>query len=303
LLVIACRNDRRWSKVWLLAFATEFFLGIAGFFAGFRTVFIVTILALFASQRLAFRQYLYIFAMAILCIWVGIAWTAVKTDFRDYLNEGTGQQIVTKPYLERAATLGAMVVDIDKYSYAKAAQVMVGRIGYVEIFGYVLDNVPSFMPHADGELWSAALSHVLAPRLFFPEKPGLVSDSELTNQYTGMQFASDAEGTSVSMGYAVEAYIDFGWPYMYIPLVLIGLFWGALYRLLSLSSTRGGVLISSAFSLPPFLALLSFEASFVKLFGGILTVFLVCFATRLAIGSRLHAYLTRQQTVGAREAL
>jgi len=48
--------------------------------------------------------------------------------------------------------------------------------------------------------------------------------------YTGLALASAAQGTSISMGYMVESYIDFGPVFMYVPIFLLGTLWGGMYR-------------------------------------------------------------------------
>ena len=46
-------------------------------------------------------------------------------------------------------------------------------------FSYVLERVPSLLPHENGMLTRRALLHILVPRIFFPEKLNLGSDSWL----------------------------------------------------------------------------------------------------------------------------
>ena len=98
------------------------------------------------------------------------------------------------------------------------------------MFAYVLKRVPDSIPHENGKLWGKAIRHVLMPRIFFPEKARLRSDSELTMIYTGLVLASDAQGTSISMGYMAESYVDFGSVFMYVPILILGALWGGIYR-------------------------------------------------------------------------
>jgi hypothetical protein len=67
------------------------------------------------------------------------------------------------------------------------------------------------------------------PRLLFPDKRA-INDSELTVHYTGLNLAGAEEGTSISMGFMAEAYIDFGPLGMFFPIFALGLVLGGLYR-------------------------------------------------------------------------
>ena len=68
------------------------------------------------------------------------------------------------------------------------------------------------------------------PRMFFPEKLRFKADSELTIIYTDLVLASDSRGTSISMGYMAENYVDFGPVLMYVPVLILGALWGGIYR-------------------------------------------------------------------------
>ena len=72
-------------------------------------------------------------------------------------------------------------------------------------------NVPNDLPFQDGAHIGATVIHVLQPRLFFPDKPPLLSDTDVVEKYTGLHFGdSSSAGISVSLGYLAELYIDFG---------------------------------------------------------------------------------------------
>ena len=48
--------------------------------------------------------------------------------------------------------------------------------------------------------------------------------------YTGSRVAGTEEGTSIGIGYMAESYIDFGPIYMFVPILLLGVFYGLIYR-------------------------------------------------------------------------
>ena len=87
------------------------------------------------------------------------------------------------------------------------------------------------LPHTDGAIFGAALVHIVTPRIFFPNKGELMSDSDMVRKYSNMQVAGREHGTSIAFGYAAESYIDFGVPLMFAPVFAFGVFIGFMYVL------------------------------------------------------------------------
>ena len=139
----------------------------------------------------------------------GIVWSAIKGEYRAYVSGGEHAQIVTVGFGDRMAKLGELVSALDREALADGADRLVKRITYVEFFGAVLLYVPAVAPHEDGAIWWDAIIRPFMPRLFFPDK-GIIDDSERTNKYTGLGVSGSDVGTSISIGYFGEAYIDFG---------------------------------------------------------------------------------------------
>ena len=48
--------------------------------------------------------------------------------------------------------------------------------------------------------------------------------------YTGSRVAGTESDTSIGIGYMAESYIDFGPIYMFTPILLLGVFYGLIYR-------------------------------------------------------------------------
>src|SRR5262249_59066336 len=94
-----------------------------------------------------------------------------------------------------------------------------------------VERVPSQVRHADGEILKSALVHIVTPRVLFPSKPELQSDSEKVRKYSGVMVAGAEQNTSIAFGYAAEAYIDFGVPEMFLPVLGFGVAVGLLYTL------------------------------------------------------------------------
>jgi hypothetical protein len=271
----------------LAAFAIELAFGFGEYFSSFRTVFFVTILALVASgKRFSGKQITLVLTLTSVLFAVSLAWTSIKTEYRDYLSGGQRAQIVTRGYVERIQKLFDMVSELEKEDMGDALQDMADRISYVDFFGRALITVPSRVPHEDGGMWGGALRHIFMPRLLFPDKPVLLNDSEITGHYTGLRFGGASEGTTVSIGYVAESYIDFGAYWMFIPILGLGFLWGTIYRFF-LSRGKTSQLMGYGLAVVVLLGALTFEITFTKLLGGVITSFLVAFVVQKFIVKKL----------------
>ena len=166
----------------------------------------------------------------------------------------------------------ASVLDADKVVNGLVGAAL--RISYIEIPSYVMQRVPDILPYQYGALWGDAIYEVLTPRLLFPGKPILPSDSVRTNRYTGKNY--ETVGTSVSIGYLIESYIDFGvFGALIIPFVL-----GMLYSLIAQHVLKLGGRYDLTFCIAAlivlFLPVQQFEISNIKLFPGMLWNWIVC---------------------------
>ncbi len=162
-------------------------------------------------------------------------WQAVKTEYRLFLNQGTGQQVVMVSISERFAFLAKSASGVELLDISNGIVTGMQRLGYLDFFALSLLAVPSQIPHENGGLWFGAIKHTVMPRLLFPDKP-VWNESERTMRYTQVRVAGENEGTAISLGYPAESYIDFGMYGMFIPIFLLGLFFGWVYRWFS---TRG----------------------------------------------------------------
>ena len=253
------------------AVAFEFVAGI-GFFSGFKTVLFVSLIVYFTA-RPALRPSAVLSGAALVgvILVVGVAWTVVKPEYREFLNQGSGQQETVVSQDEATDMLIRLVSDLTLDDLVYGLDPLFTRVAYVDFFSLTLDYVPAVIPHEDGELWAGAVRHVLQPRLLFPDKPALSSDSERTMFYTGAHVADD--GTSISIGYMGESYIDFGRIGMFAPIFLIGLLWGLIYAYFVRNARS--TLVGYAFATALLVQAYQFEIVGTKLLGGILAKFIV----------------------------
>jgi hypothetical protein len=267
------RPDRQ-IDLFAIAFAIEMILGVGGFFSDFKTAFFVSFIAMLASNsRVTPVRGLSAVCALSLLIYMSLIWTAVKIDYRRFVGGESNTQAVEVGYQERIRFLHELVSKLEKQDMAEAVDAALARVSYVEFFGSVLDFVPSRVPYENGAIWLDAAIRPLTPRLFFPEKSS-IEDSARTSNFTGLKLAGTDQGTSISIGYVGESYIDFGYFGMFFPLF----FWGAMLGLASryfINHARVGGAIGGALAVSVLLPQISMEASITKSFGGLVVSVLV----------------------------
>lgn len=281
LLFLLLRRLTRPTPRWPLLIALvsfEILLGMTGFFAGFRDPLVMLAIALlevFNPRRL--QHWFAAAALAAFGLAISVMWMGVRTDYRaDYDFAASSSReahldrliaLATDWWL-RSSTPGTDGVydDLDA---------LVDRMWVIYYPALAVARVPLVLPHTDGAFLNAAIQHSLSPRVFFPDKARLQSDSENVRKYSGVFVAGVEQDTSIAFGYAAESYIDFGLPWMFLPILLWGLFLGAAYgwlaRVIQIEEVRIGVT-----ALIFWLALYLFERSWVKTIGlsGTLLIYL-----------------------------
>ena len=256
-----------------VALVFEFISGI-GFFSGFKEVLFKTVIVYFtARSRVTLGTLGKGLAMLVVLAVLGATWTAVKADYRGVISGGEGQQGSRLDQGEQIGLLVGFVSELDGDDVTEAIEPMAWRLAYVDFFGYVLSTVPTTVPHEDGALWGAAIKHIFMPRILFPSKPEIVSDSEITNRYTNLGVAGQAEGTSFSIGYMAESYVDFGPLWMFLPIFLVGVWRGLMYRFFLRKEEMR--VMGYAFAVALFSTLYQLEVATGKLLGGLLSRFIV----------------------------
>lgn len=259
----------------LAAFLLEVFSGFTGFFANYKQVFFVLAIVLMTFLReLNFKLIGRLLLLVAAVGYLAVIWSAIKQEYRDYLNQGTGLQVVLVPLSDRTSKLLDLYLEADWETFEHGVEALAERIAYVDYFARVLDMVPSGIPHAEGEMWSRAVKHVLTPRLLFPEKAAVVSDTEDTQRYTGYRLIEQGGNvTTIPLGYFTESYIDFGRYGMMVPLFLVGLVWGFIYRYFL--STSRELLFGYSLVVAVLITASTFEISTIKMVGGVLMGFIV----------------------------
>lgn len=254
----------------------EIFIGLLGFFSGWKEVlFLGIVVAVGASNtpRRLLRPSVAIIVVMILGL--ALFWQSVKVDYRQFMNQGTMTQSVRVSIPEQIGFLADKLFNLTGDDIGRGFESGVDRVGYLEYFGRSIGMVPSAIPHQDGRLWLEAVRHPITPRLLFPNKPA-IDDSDRVNEFSGIRVADAEHGTSISLGYAAESYIDFGPYLMFLPIILLGIFLGICYRVLT--TTSRSALLSLGFATTLILSTgIYYETSNIKIVGGTLSAFIGSF--------------------------
>ena len=290
-----CIIEQRAGYIFLAGVVTiETAVGLLGFFASFKSVFFVLLVVALTSPFALRGKRLALSVLIAVALFVfGVVWSAIKADYRQFLNQGSDQQVVAVSVDESAEKLGDLITGFTWDNFINGLDSMILRVGYTSYFALTLANVPDSVPYEHGALWLGSLKHIVTPRLFFPEKEA-ISDSDRTTLYTGVVVANEERGTSIGIGYVAESYVDFGPILMFGPIFLLGVFYGLIYRGFVIHSQSKLICTAMASAILIFGAY-TIETSNIKLVGGNVTAVLVMSVLYFIFGRPFRAWLEPRQ--------
>ena len=265
------------TKYVLLFVGFEILLSFSGFWASFKDYILVALGAFFTlNRKISAKAFFATLLVSVVTFFIFVVWSASKSRYRSYLTGGQrSQNVVQTGQFNNIAVLWDIVSEdfsSENFSenFDRGRDALIHRISYVEYFALALKQVPTFIPHENGQMLKDAIEHVLKPRILFPDKK-IIYDSDITSKYTGITFAGRDEGVSFSLGAVAEAYIDFGMVYMFIPIFFYGLLFGWMYKTLILKGYN--IVWGICYSAPLFQYLWMFPVPGTKLLGWSITYF------------------------------
>lgn len=292
-LAVKILMERQGYGLLALAFGYELASGFLSFFSDYKTVILILAMAfVVARPKLNMRVILQLLLIFVLMVVLSVLWSAIKPEYRNFMNKGTGVQFALVSPTERAIKLQQLVVNAGSGFLSMGLERLLDRVNYTEYFGRVVERIPAYYPHEQGTLLLAAVTHVLTPRLFFPNKATLTADIENTARYTGLNLIQEGGNTEISLGYMAESYIDFGSLGMFIPIMLLGLLYGFEYRYFV---TRPRNLI---FAYGAAVAVLHsvglYGMTIIKVLGGNLTLFITLYLALMYLIPAVSGYFRRK---------
>jgi hypothetical protein len=245
----------------------EVVLGITGFFAGFREPLVLAGLGMLEIfDRRNVRHWVAAGLVGAAAAGFGLVWMGIRSDYRRDYVQLDNFKTDRRARISRIGDLAFEFFRSDSESLMVTLDNMVDRMWPIYYPALAVSRVPATLPHTNGAILSAALQHITMPRVFFPEKAELLSDSEMVRKYSGVLVAGAEAGTSIAFGYAAESYIDFGLPWMFLPVFAYGTLMGIAYRLVARMIKHRELLI--AYSTVTFwFGLYLFERSWVMTLG------------------------------------
>lgn len=273
LLVYWSSIARKYQILVAVIAAAEIAMGLTGYFSEFKFVFITLIAAIIiADPVLKIRNFLFGTIVAVCAFCASVFWTAIKPEYRIFLNAGTGQQVAVVNQGERLSFLYERAATISSEDFNNGVADLFSRLSYIDFLARTTQRVPAAVPHELGGRSFGAIRHVLVPRLIYPSKPPLEHDTYVTTRYTGIHFLL-ATQTSVSIGYLGELYIDFGYVGALIAVLSIGLLVGWQFRFIL--RQKGPLIINLPLAFLMITPILLFERALVKTFAPIILVFVL----------------------------
>jgi hypothetical protein len=168
-------------------------------------------------------------AIATVMLLTGVLWMGIRSPLRSDAEQLAHLTLLQR--LDYTTTLAQTFASGATESKLDAVDNFIDRMWDVYYPALALARVPSQVPHSDGEIMTAALQHVVTPRILVPDKKDVESDSLQVRRYAGVNVAGPEQNTTISFGYPIQSYIDFGLPLMFVPVFLFAVFMGAAYRM------------------------------------------------------------------------
>lgn len=252
----------------------EMVIGLTGFFSNYKDAIIVMLIALAWSQaKMNARKWFFAGVAMVAVIWVSLVWTAVKQEYRAH--------IAWLPIEQRLDWMAQQFL-VNDINYRDAFIKLSRRVGYTKLYARIMAMEAGVSRDDTFYFYAAAVQHVLTPRILFPDKAAL-SDSKITTALLGFKIDSE---TSIGVGYIAQAYVDFGFPGMLLPILLIGTMLGIIAKYFMTRSAP--LLVRQAFATATLFQAFAFAEDIDKALGGIITSF-IAMALALKFGYPLIA--------------
>jgi len=275
------RPKPQWASIFFVL-GVEILLGFTGFFATFRDSIVTVALAIGGASLFNKKSTWISYGLvATIAFVTAIVWTSIKPAVRKgWSNE---QSVVQR--LDNA--VGEAIPAVQKMNWELRADELVSRIWMIYYPTLAYERVPSIVPHENGELLREAVMNVVMPRMFFPNKGILPSESDKVRKYSGIWVAGRESKTSFAFGYSAESYVDFGLPWMFVPILIFGALVGLGDRVMSSQlknpDIRNGVRVVVLWS-----TMYLFEQSWVIMLGMGIGLFIMLLASAVIFERALH---------------
>src|SRR5713101_745906 len=207
----------------------EVVAGMTGFYAEFREpLFIAAVVLAEQFDYRRVRHWVSFAVVAVAAMFAGVLWIGIRTTVRANFDDRA--QFTMTEKLNYTSTLVDAWWSGNAQDKLMSLDAFVDRMWDVYYPALALARVPEVLPHTNGDMMMVALQHVFTPRILVPGKADVESDSLQVRKYSGVAVAGPEQGTTISFGYEIQGYIDYGTPGLFVPVLLYAVFMGAAYR-------------------------------------------------------------------------
>src|SRR5262249_44425284 len=144
------------------------------------------------------RHWATVAAMGAVTVAIGLVWMGIRNDYRRDYVQMDNFKTDRSARIARIGDLATGFVHSDSEDFIGTVDNFVDRMWPIYYPALAVARVPRHLPHTDGAIFGAALRHITMPRVFFPDKGELSSDSEMVRKYSGVWVAGAETGTSIA---------------------------------------------------------------------------------------------------------
>ncbi len=287
--------DKKYVTIAILLSIFEFISGFYSYFSEFKSVVFYFLIGstLILTDRIKIKYLLVGVLSGFFLIQIGLFWTTVKGDYREFLSQGERVQKVSVSSEEAFNKLIELYENTNSEVIEQSTEALIDRLGYLDFFALVIRNVPTYVNHTEGEIWFASFVHIITPRIFFPDKPA-IDDSEHTRKYAGVMVATGSQGASHSIGYMADAFVDFGPIFMVLPIIIFAILSGVSYSR-ALYSTYN-ILYGIALSTPIFGLISVYGKNSIKLVSQLIMYLIVVYLINKFLVPKIDSFLLKAVT-------
>ena len=182
--------------------------------------------------------------VAVVTVGFGLVWIGIRSDYRRQYVQMDNFRTDRGARIARIGNLASGFLGSDAEDFMATVDTFVDRMWPIYYPALAVSRVRAVLPHTDGAIFATAIRHITMPRIFFPDKDPLLSDSEMVRSSSGVLVAGDETGTTIALGYAAESYLDFGLPWMFLPVFGFALVMGVMYRVVARSIKHRELLVA-----------------------------------------------------------
>ncbi len=284
-------KNKVYRVYFIIAFSLEFVTGFFSFFSSFKEVFFYTSVVLMTYVRkISLKTVVQTFIIGSLLFILAVYWTAIKGEYRAFLNQGTKTQSVQVSQSDAYEKLNELASTVTPTIFNETLGDLYYRTQYVFHLSKAMDIVPNEIPYQNGSVWGDNLKFVLVPRFLDPDK-GILDASIKASKFTGIQFSGANKGTSFSLGYFAECYVDFGIPGMFLAIAVIALIWVKIFRYFLLKATSN-LVVNYSIIIAFFIQFALFEKDGVYMIGRLYTSLVTFVVFKYLFFKRIERYIT-----------